>query len=67
LEETRRRLSGRATETQKALETRLETAVREVAARDEFDFEVVNGDREQARREMIETMESIVEGGRDAE
>ena len=67
LEETRRRLSGRATETAEALETRLATAVGEVAARDEFDHEVVNGDRERARREMIETMESIVAGGKDAE
>jgi guanylate kinase len=67
LEETRRRLSGRATETAEALETRLATAVGEVAARDEFDYEIVNGDRERARRDMIETMESIVAGGKDAE
>ena len=67
LEETRRRLSGRATETAEAVETRLATAVGEVAARDEFDREVVNGDREQARRDMIETMENIVAGGKDAE
>lgn len=67
LEETRRRLSGRATETEEALETRLATAVKEVAARDEFDREVVNGDRERARRDMIETMQSIVAGGKDAE
>ena len=67
LEETRRRLSGRATETAEAVETRLATAVGEVAARDEFDHEVVNGDRERARKEMIETMESIVAGGKDAE
>jgi guanylate kinase len=67
LEETRRRLSGRATETEEALETRLATAVGEVAARDEFDREVVNGEREQARRDMIEIMESIVAGGKDAE
>jgi guanylate kinase len=67
LEETRRRLSGRATETAEAMETRLQTAVGEVAARDEFDFEVVNGEWERARRDMIETMESIVAGGKDAE
>jgi guanylate kinase len=67
LEETRRRLSGRATETAEAMETRLATAVGEVAARDEFDFEVVNGEWEQARRDMIETMENIVAGGKDAE
>ncbi|MEJ7841454.1 MAG: guanylate kinase [Rubrobacter sp.] len=67
LEETRRRLSGRATETAEALETRLATAVGEVAARDEFDFEVVNGGREQARKDMIEKMETIIAGGNDAE
>jgi guanylate kinase len=67
LEETRRRLSGRATETAEAMETRLATAVGEVAARDEFDFEVVNGEWDRARRDMIETMENIVAGGKDAE
>ena len=67
LEETRRRLSGRATETAEAMETRLATAVGEVAARDEFDYEVVNGEWERARRDMIETMEKIVMGGKDAE
>ena len=66
LEETRRRLTGRATETEEALESRLATAVGEVAARDEFDYEVVNEDREQARRDMIEMMESIARGGTDA-
>lgn len=67
LEETRRRLSGRATETAEAVETRLATAVGEVAARDEFDYEVVNGEWERARKDMIETMENIVAGGKDAE
>ncbi len=66
LYETRRRLTGRATETEEARETRLATAVEEVAARDEFDYEVVNGDRERARKDMIEIMESIVTGGGDA-
>ena len=66
LEETRRRLAGRATETEEALESRLATAVGEVAARDEFDYEVINEYREQARKDMIEKMESIVRGGRDA-
>lgn len=67
LEETRRRLSGRATETAEAVETRLATAVGEVAARDEFDFEVVNGERDRARRDMIDIMETLVAGGKDAE
>ena len=65
LDETRRRLTGRATETEEAMETRLATAVEEVAARDEFDYEVVNGDRERARKDMIEIMESIATGGTD--
>jgi guanylate kinase len=66
LDETRRRLTGRATETEEAMETRLATAVEEVAARDEFDYEVVNGDRERASKHMIEIMESIATGGDDA-
>ena len=67
LEETRRRLEGRATETAEAMESRLATAVEEVAAREEFDYEVVNGEREQARRDMIDVMEKIIAGGEDAE
>lgn len=66
LEETRRRLAGRATETEQALKSRLETAVGEVAARNEFDHEVVNEHREQARNDMIEQMKSIVRGGKSA-
>jgi len=66
LEETRRRLTGRATETEEALESRLATAVGEVAARDEFDYEVINEDREQACKDIIEMMESIVRGDKDA-
>ncbi|MGB3681250.1 MAG: guanylate kinase [Rubrobacteraceae bacterium] len=67
LEETRRRLEGRATETVEALESRMKTAVREVAARDEFDYEVVNGEPDKAREEMINLMTKIAEGGNDAE
>jgi guanylate kinase len=66
LEETRRRLSGRATESEEALESRLATAVGEVAARDEFDHEVINENRERARKDMIEKIESIVRGGKNA-
>ena len=49
LEETRKRLEGRATEDDKALETRMMTALKEVEARSEFDYEVVNAEREKAR------------------
>ena len=66
LEETRRRLTGRATETEEAMESRLATAEAEVAATGEFDHEVVNDDRERARTDMIDKMESIVRGGKSA-
>jgi guanylate kinase len=61
LDETRRRLEGRATEDPQAMEARMTTAVSEVAARSEFDYEIVNDDRERAREEMIETITNIVE------
>ena len=64
LNETRRRLAGRATESEEALESRLATAVGEVAASAEFDHEVVNEDRERARNDIVEKMESIVRGGK---
>jgi guanylate kinase len=66
LEETRRRLTGRATETDEAMESRLVTAIGEVAASSEFDHEVVNRDRETAREDIVEKMESIVRGGKSA-
>lgn len=66
LEETRRRLEGRATETSDAVESRMTTALKEVAAREEFDYEVINADRVKAREDMIELMRNIV-GGEDAE
>jgi len=68
LEETRKRLMGRATEDEEALDVRMATALKEVAARSEFDYEVVNAEREQAREDIIRTMRNIVEGGsEDAE
>ena len=66
LEETRRRLESRATETEESLESRMATAMREVEARREFDYEVVNADREQASKVMIDLMRRIVEGDKDA-
>jgi guanylate kinase len=65
LEETRRRLESRATETSESVESRMATAIKEIAAREEFDYEVVNGDREQAHKDMIETLEKIVAEGVD--
>ncbi len=68
LEETRKRLEGRATEDVEAMEARMTTALSEVAAKSEFDYEVVNDGTERAREDMISTIEKIVEGGvEDAE
>jgi guanylate kinase len=63
LEETRKRLEGRATEDEKALEVRMTTALTEVSAKDEFDYEVINSDRWQAREGITRIMRNIVEGG----
>jgi guanylate kinase len=63
LEETRKRLEGRATEDEKALEARMTTALTEVSAKDEFDYEVINSDRWQTREGIIRIMRDIVEGG----
>jgi guanylate kinase len=63
LEETRKRLEGRATEDERALEARMTTALTEVSAKDEFDYEVINSDRQQAREGIIRMMRNIVEGG----
>lgn len=60
LDETRRRLQGRATETDEAMQSRMETAVREVSASGEFDLELINGDRETARQSMLNLMQSII-------
>ena len=67
LEETRRRLENRATETSDSVEARMTTAVTEVSAREEFDYEIVNVEREQARRDMIDTLTKIVTGENNAE
>lgn len=67
LDETRRRLQGRATETDEAMQSRMETAVREVSASGEFDLELINGDRETARQSMLDLMQSIIKGESSAE
>jgi guanylate kinase len=66
LEETRKRLRGRATEDSEAMERRMTTALTEVAAREEFDREIVNGDRDTAQSDIIETITRIIEGDVDA-
>jgi guanylate kinase len=48
----RRRLEGRGTDSRDAIDTRLQTAESELAARDEFAYEVVNDDMERAAGEL---------------
>lgn len=67
IEETQRRLEDRATETPEALEQRMTTALTELGAMEEFDVEVVNGDRDSARGKFIETLIETTRGGSDAE
>jgi guanylate kinase len=67
IEETQRRLEGRATETPEALEQRMTTALTELRALEEFDAEIVNGDRGPAREKFIETLRETTRGGSDAE
>ena len=50
----RERLSGRATDTEDAVAERMQTAESELAARDEFDHQVVNDDVERATSELEE-------------
>lgn len=48
----RRRLEGRGTDSGEQIDSRLETAEHELAARDEFAYEVVNDDIERAAGEL---------------
>ena len=52
-EELRRRLVGRGTESAAQREQRLETAKAEMAAKDEFDHVIVNGEMGQAIQDLV--------------
>jgi len=52
-EELRRRLVGRGTESAAQRERRLETAKAEMAAKDEFDHVIVNGEIGQAVQDLV--------------
>jgi guanylate kinase len=54
LEELRRRLTERATESGETLELRWENAQAELAQQDRYDYRVVNDDVERAAREILE-------------
>jgi guanylate kinase len=54
LEELERRLRGRASETESAIQRRLEVARRELACADRYQFQVVNDDVDKAVQEICE-------------
>lgn len=60
LEETQRRLEGRATETEEAIQLRMSAAQTAIAARDEFDYEIVNDDLQKSRPAMVKLVQEIV-------
>jgi guanylate kinase len=58
LEELKRRLISRGTESPEEAEIRLETAQTELAAKDSFDHVVINTDVAQCAREVLDLMQS---------
>lgn len=62
LEENRRRLQHRATESLEDLEQRMNIAQHEVRARGEFDYEIVNEDLEKSSETMINLLSAITRG-----
>jgi guanylate kinase len=60
--ELARRLKGRGTESETAIDRRLDIAAREVAAADEFDHVVVNDDVDRAAAELAEIINAERKG-----
>ncbi len=58
----RRRLEGRGTDSPEQISNRLEVAERELQARGEFGHVIVNGDVEQASRELIDFVKARMTG-----
>lgn len=56
VEELERRLRGRATETNDAIERRLATARRELALKDRYKFEVINHNKDRAVRDVCQIL-----------
>ncbi|MDP1808036.1 MAG: guanylate kinase [Actinomycetota bacterium] len=55
-EELAKRLSGRKTETSQARRTRLETAGKEIALADRYDYVVLNDNLEQAVEDLVDVL-----------
>lgn len=54
----RQRLAGRGTDSAAAIDKRLETAETELASQQDFDYRVVNDDRERATEELVAIVRS---------
>src|SRR6187397_2686645 len=63
VDELKRRLSGRGTETPESLATRLNKATYELSFKDHFDKVIVNNDLEKACKEAEMIVRSFIEGG----
>lgn len=61
LAELERRLRGRQTETEDAIQRRLDVARRELAAADFYQHQVINDSKDQAVREIVEILNAVGE------
>ncbi len=64
IEELRRRLEGRATESKEALELRMSQAISEMNRRDRYNYTVLNKSLERAIVDVLEIVETERENGR---
>ena len=62
VDELKKRLSGRGTETPESLSTRINKATYELSFKDHFDKVIVNNDLEKACKEAEEIVRSFIEG-----
>jgi guanylate kinase len=56
IEEMKRRILGRWTETEETFQIRLNTAIREYWEQDKYDIKIINDDIEKAKEELIEIL-----------
>ena len=60
VDELKRRLSGRGTETPESLSTRLNKATYELSFKDHFDKVIVNDDLEKACKEAVDIISNFI-------
>jgi guanylate kinase len=66
IEQLQRRLRGRGTETEEAIQRRLERAKRELGLADRYRYQVVNDDLDQAVQQICDILTQESEADRDA-